>query len=313
MIAIRRPLGLTGTPTLLFLATLHAPLQAGEIDGRQTGHAGSPRASAPLVIRGQTDVSIRSKRISNPDGPCIVIEDSVNVRLHNLQIGPCRSEGIRAKRVDGLSVTRSTITDTYKGIYALSSSRVRIVHNDFLGTHRNLVQFDKVNGPDSAIIRNLALSTPGNGRTEDLVNLYRSSGVSGSPIKVYYNHFRGGGRSRSGSGIMLGDNGGSHQIAYGNTLVDPGQVGIGVASGTNIRVARNRLFQGARVWSNVALYAWNQQPGSACGNVRVDRNEVTWKKADGQRYAWWSGGGCGDVRLIANDFDAGLTSAIFGN
>lgn len=313
MIDISRPLGFTGMPALLFLTTLHAPLQAGEIDGHQTGHAGSAGVSAPLVIRGQTDVSISSKRISNPDGPCILIEDSVDVRLHNLQIGPCGSEGIRAKRVDGLSVTRSTITDTYKGIYALSSSRVTIAHNDFLGTHRNLVQFDKVHGPDSAIIRNSAVSSPGNERAEDLVNLYRSSGVPDSPIMVYYNHFKGGGRSRSGSGIMLGDNGGSHQIAYGNTLVDPGQVGIGVASGTDIQVTRNRLVQEAQAWSNVALYAWNQQPGSPCDNVRIDRNQVSWKKADGRRYAWWNGGGCGDVRLNANDFDAGLTSAIFGN
>ena len=296
----------------LLLAALHTPLHAGDIAGRKTGHSGSPRTSEPIVIRGQSDVVIRNVRITNPNGPCILVEDSANVRIHNVRLGPCRSEAIRAKRVDGLRVSRSTLRDAYRGVYALNSRRVQITRNDFLDFHRNIAQFDKVEGANSYIMWNYGDTGIGNARTEDLVNLYKSNGTSGSPIRVSHNHFRGGGRSRSGSGIMLGDNGGSHQLAYGNTLVEPGQVGIGVASGSHIRVARNRIYQPKRSWSNVALYVWNQS-STPCNNVRVDRNEVTWRNASGQRNGWWGGGGCGDVRESGNDFDAGLTRSIFGN
>ena len=162
-------------------------------------------------------------------------------------------------------------------------------------------------------MRNVGDVPLGNAVTEDLISLYRSTGTPKSPIKVLRNRLRGGGRSPSGSGILLGDNGGSHQVAACNTLVEPGQVGIGVASGTNIDVLRNRLFHGPRPWSNLALYVWNQTPAAPCRNVRVEGNDVSWRNAEGESYGWWNGGGCGAVDRSGNDFDAGLTGAIFGN
>ena len=298
---------------LLASLLLPAAAHAADLADGGTGHAGRLTASGPVVVRGQSDVVIRDVRISNPSGPCILIEDSADVRVHNTRLGPCGAEAIRAKRADGLVVTRNTIGRSAKGVYALSSRRVRVVANEFVGVTRNLVQFDKVSGPDNYIVRNVGDLPPGNAVTEDLISLYLSDGTAKSPIKVLRNRLRGGGESASGSGILLGDNGGSHQVAACNTLVDPGQVGIGVASGTNIEVLRNRLFQSARPWSNAALYVWNQAPGEDCRNVRVVGNEVTWRKADGQPYPWWNGGGCSAVRREANDFDAGLTAGVFGD
>ena len=69
-------------------------------------------------------------------------------------------------------------------------------------------------------------------------------------------------------GAVLGDGGGGHVIVEGNALVNPGQVGIGVASGTDITVTGNSVYSEALPWSNVGIYVWNQY-GSACGNIQI--------------------------------------------
>ncbi len=104
---------------------------------------------------------------------------------------------------------------------------------------------------------------------------------------------------------MLGDGGGSHQFVEDNVLVDPGQVGIGVASGTSITVRSNLVYSSAVPWSNVGIYVWNQYD-SSCGDVEVSGNQVNWTAAGGYENAWWSGGGCGSVNLSGNNWSASV-------
>jgi nitrous oxidase accessory protein NosD len=82
------------------------------------------------------------------------------------------------------------------------------------------------------------------------------------------NRLSNGGPSGSGSGIMVGDEGGSHIVVKGNTLTNPGQVGIGVAGGQNIRILDNSVFSASHPWSNIGIYVWNQS-GGTCSNVEV--------------------------------------------
>ena len=295
---------------VLVLGSLGGTALAGTVDGKRTGHTGSPKPSGPIVITGKSDLDIRNLSISNPNGPCIFVRRSSNIRILNSRIGPCKDQAIRIDQVDGIAVIHNTIRQSAKGVYAHRSSGVLVARNDFTNTGRNLVQFDKVNGPGSKISRNLGVSTNGNPKTEDLISIYRSNGTSSSPIRIYYNRLKGGGRSRSGSGIMLGDEGGSHQIAAHNTLVEPGQTGIGVAGGQRIRVFRNRVVQGTLPWSNVGLYVWNQSD-EPCSGVRVDHNQVSWLNKAGQPSSYWGGSGCGSVQELNNDFRAPLTKAIF--
>lgn len=80
----------------------------------------------------------------------------------------------------------------------------------------------------------------------------------------------------------------------GNTLADTGQVGIGVAGGSHIRVLGNVITSGAHPWSNVGLYVWNQG-GTACSNIEVRDNRVTWRRADGRYNPTWVAGSCGPI------------------
>ena len=130
------------------------------------------------------------------------------------------------------------------------SDSVRVDSNAFVDAGRNFVQFDKVNGAGSSISGNRGQNELGGTNAEDLISLYQSNGTASSPIRVVGNHLRNGGPSDSGSGIMLGDGGGSYQFVEGNVLVEPGQVGIGVASGTNMTVRGNVVYSSALPWSN---------------------------------------------------------------
>jgi hypothetical protein len=108
---------------------------------------------------------------------------------------------------------------------------------------------------------------------------------------------------------MLGDGGGSHQLAQGNRLVNPGQVGIGVAAGSEIRVLDNLIYASGEPWSNVGMYVWNQY--ESCGYVEVSGNQVNWTAGNGQPNSFWNGGGC-DLDEHGNNWDANVGPSIWG-
>ena len=79
---------------------------------------------------------------------------------------------------------------------------------------------------------------------------------------------------------MLGDGGGSYQVAEGNDLVDPGQYGIAVASGDHMTIRNNRVYARAQTFTNVGISVWNQYP-HACRDITVEGNFVKWQSKDG--------------------------------
>jgi hypothetical protein len=107
---------------------------------------------------------------------------------------------------------------------------------------------------------------------------------------------------------MLGDGGGGHVVVEGNALVNPGQVGIGVASGTNITVSGNSVYSDALPWSNVGIYVWNQY-GSACDTIQITNNQVNWTAASGSANPWYNGGGCSNVTESGNTWSADIGPA----
>ena len=266
--------------------------------------------SGPIEISGEANVVIENLHISNPDGMCVEVTASSNVTIRNSTIGPCGDEAVYLSDVDGAVVSGNYITDTGNGVLVHRSESVRVDENAFVYAGRNFVQFDKVNGPGSSISGNRGQNDLGGSNAEDLISLFKSNGTTSSPIMVVGNHLRNGGPSDSGSGIMMGDAGGSHQVVEGNVLVNPGQVGIGVASGTDMTIRGNRVYGSDVSWSNTGVYVWNQYE-SACGNVEVADNQVNWTAAAGHSNAWWSGGGCGDVSVHGNDWNAPIGPGIF--
>lgn len=247
-------------------------------------------ASGPIVIRDRSNVVISGKRFVNlpADQVAITIENSHNV-----------------------TITANDFSGNTGDIYVVDSTDVTVTWNRYRnvgnGTEgsgaSNFVQFSRTTG--GTIAHNKGVG----GDTEDIVSIYRSGGSSAAhPLLIEYNAFEGTNWvSDSGSGIMLGDGGGSHIVVAGNVLVTPGQVGIGISGGTDIHVVDNLLYGAKRAGSNVGISIWNQSPGSCSGN-EIRGNKVTWYAANGSKNGAWDGGGCGSVAgWSGNDWDAGLS------
>ena len=145
------------------------------------------------------------------------------------------------------------------------------------------VQFDKVSGSGNQINCNIAVNVPDQSHPEDAISIFSSQGEPGDPIQIIANRIYGGGPSRSGGGIVLGDSGGRYQAARDNVLINPGQHGIGVAGGQDITVSNNRIYSSQQVFTNVGVYVWNQRPSALCGRIIVERNQVNWTASNGEK------------------------------
>jgi hypothetical protein len=266
------------------------------------------QSSGPIHISGESNVVIENLHISNPDGDCVYVSGSSDVVIKNSTIGPCGDDAVYVTDSDNVQVYGNYITDTGNGVLVHRSDSIIVDGNAFVNAGRNFVQFDKVNGAGSSISGNRGQNELGGSSAEDLINLYQSNGTASSPIRVVGNYLRNGGPSDYGSGIMLGDEGGSHQIAQGNRLINPGQVGIGVAGGDDMKVIDNLIYSSAQPWSNVGIFAWDFSVG--CGSVEISGNQIDWTAAGGYSNGFWNGGGC-DLSRYNNDWDANLGPGIW--
>ena len=264
-------------------------------------------ASGPIEVSG-SNVVIENLHISNPGGTCVSVIGGSNVTIRNSTIGPCGDDAVYLSDVSNATVTGNYITESYRGVLVHRSESVRVDSNTFINTGRNFVQFDKVNGSGSSISGNRGQNELGGSNAEDLISLFSSSGTASSPIRIVGNHLRNGGPSGSGSGILLGDGGGDHQLVEGNVLVNTGQVGIGVASGYHITVRGNQIYGDPLDWSNVGMYVWNQY--GDCGSVEIVGNQVNWRASGGYSNGFYNGGGC-DTYIHDNDWNAPIGPGIF--
>ena len=279
----------TATPTTAPTAPPTAPPTAAPTQAPTTAPAAPPAGSpwsvpflgrtpsSALVISGQSNVTISGKEFTNlANGTvAIVISNSSNI-----------------------TITGNDFANVTGAIYAVNSTNVTVTWNRFsnigngtIGSgHSNYVQFNNTWG--GYIGHNKGIG----GNSEDLISVYKSGGSDAAhPLVIEYNNFEGTNwTSGSGSGMMIGDAGGSHVVARYNTLLTSGQVGIGIPGGTDIHITDNVLYGAKRTSANVGIYVWNQSGGTCSGN-EVTRNQVKWYNASGSENPYWNGGGCGTV------------------
>ena len=198
---------------------------------------------------------------------------------------------------ENLEITNNHFEDVASSIrFVDSRGPLQVIQNTALNSGRNFFQCDKCNGGGIRINRNSMEQTRqfGNVPLEDWINIYESNGEQASPIQVNQNRARGYGDSDSGSFILLGDGSGSYQEAIGNIGVNPGQVGIGVASGVHIRLAGNKMYSTQWEHSNVAFYSANFY-GTPCDEHQFEANTnfANWRNSGGQYNRSWTDGRCG--------------------
>lgn len=273
------------------------------------------KISDPISYNNAHNLVISGLRITNASGICIRLSNCSNITIKNCKLGPSVSSGIQLSNCSGITVDSCYISDVSTGLYALQSSTVKFRYNNVTNVQGpypqgQMLQFDNVKGAGNQVLNNSCENVSGLSNPEDVISIYQSNGTASDPIMIVGNRIRGGGPSRSGSGIVLGDKGGSYIVAKNNILVNTGNCGIGIAGGNNIQVTDNMIFGAQTAVSNVGIYIWNQS-GGGCSVNTISGNQVNWTNAAGQQNSNWNGGNCGTVvGWNTNTWGAPINSSI---
>lgn len=208
---------------------------------------------------------------------------------------------VRLFEVRDVTITNSRFTRVTSGmLITRCRGPLYIDNNQGLNIGRNFVQLDKCRGREIQIINNTMerRGTYLRGDAEDVVDwisIYQSSGTLDYPIRVAGNRARGHGNDPYGSFIMLGDDGGRNQLAIGNFGISPGQVGIGLSGGDNIRAEGNFLYSYPWDHSNVAIYSANYSISAGCDNHIIRANRTYWYNKNETQNNIWSDESCNPV------------------
>ena len=151
------------------------------------------------------------------------------------------------------------------------------------------VQFAGVNGGGNQINYNKCQDDAWHGHPQDGISLYQSNGKLGDSIQVIGNQIKGGQvqfDSGGAAGIVLGDVGGSYQVARWNKVVNSGFVGMQVVGGNNIKMDHNTIYSSSTPVSNTGINVGNYS-GQSSWNINVSNNWVKWIQSSGKEWDLW--------------------------
>lgn len=256
-------------------------------------------SSSPISLTAQSFQVIRGVSIDGGGGGVIPIAltDCHDIRITGSNItNSGQTVGISLYNCYNITIDSCVITSVGAGVYAQNCPKggIKIIANYFSNMHRTLVggqpthgqmvQFNTVNTTNmvqSVVKFNRLEDFDGQSDPEDAISMFKSNGTSLQPIEISYNYIRRNVPiSRTGGGILLGDNGGSWQVSHDNVLVSPGDYGIGIAGGDNMSQTSNKVYSPAHPGStvaNVAISYFNWTPGTnTCTNNTMSGNVVNW-------------------------------------
>jgi len=234
--------------------------------------------SKPITLNGAHNITIRGDSINGGTVPCITLNNCSNIRITHCKLINSKTLGIYVTGCSYIHIDSSFVGNVSTGVYAVNSKSIQVQDNqmkNMQGPYPRgaFVQFDNVSGGDNRVKGNKLENILGQSYPEDAISMYKSNGLPTDNIYITNNWIRGGGPSKSGGGIMLGDNGGSYQVAESNILVNPGQYGMAVSGGTHMQIVANEIYAKAQSFTNVGLYYWNQS-GLPSSSITISNNKV---------------------------------------
>jgi hypothetical protein len=289
-----------------------------------------------MLIKNQHHRTYKDLRIFTSAGDCVTIAGSSDITIEESEIGPCGGNGVNVgagsniriydsyihpetrsrsccDHHDGVLIENSTEVTIQGDVIAYGESNVEapqevtglVVIGNFLlnprGPYPRGQNVQAWNSRDVRVQGNYTLSSQDTARykypddQQDSINF--GEGTDFTAVRNYVT----GGHSASGCGLIA-DARADRARFIRNRVVDSGECGIGIASGTDQLVDRNEIVNRnpVRGGGNTALYVWNQYAGIACGPVRVSGNVATEVRRNGTQSGFWNGGGCDPVTLRRN-------------
>ena len=296
--------------------------------------------SGPIVINGQNGATIQNLYKSTSTGDGIQITNSTNITIENCEIGPVGGNAIRISgssgninvydnyihsenlspgccdNNDGIFITGASNVDIQGNVIAYGESNIEVQQSNTITVTGNFLLNPRGPFPRGQNFQawgncanilfqgNYCLSSQDTGKytypegQEDSVNFGFTNGV------IARNNYITGGHSASGTGIIADEAANNVQF-LDNILVDTGQCGIGLASGSTQLVDGNIIVNRTPIngAGNAGLYVWSQY-ADPCGPVTISNNLVYQINWAGNPNDYWNGGGCGTVTLTNNTFYA---------
>jgi hypothetical protein len=226
---------------------------------------------------------------------CIYLNNCSNVTITNCRLANGgKYEVYMTNNCKNVTMTNCYVTGGVSGVHVENSSTIKINSNQFKNMNGpypggNFVQFVNVSGGGCQINNNRCEDIEGVGKPEDGLSIYKSNGLQGDSIQVIGNWIRGGqyyNTSGGAAAIVLGDVGGSYQVARNNIIVNGGFVGMQVQGGSHIKMDHNTIYGGVTPYSNCGL-CYGNYSGQASWDVNISYNKVRYYKTNGQEMDMW--------------------------
>jgi len=251
--------------------------------------------SSALSYSGKSNFTISGKSITGGTY-CIYLNNCSNVTITDCRFANAtKYEVYMTGNCKNIKMTYCYVTGGVSGVHVENSSGIKINANQFKNMNGpfpggNFVQFVNVSGGGNQINNNKCENIAGVGKPEDGLSVYQSNGLPGDSIQVIGNWIRGGqyyNTSGGGAAIVLGDVGGSYQVARNNIIVNGGFVGAQVQGGFHIKMDHNTIYSSATPYSNCGL-CYGNYSGKSSWDVNISYNKVKYYKTNGQEMdAWW--------------------------
>lgn len=230
---------------------------------------------------------------------CIYLNNCSNVTITGCHLANATNyEVYMTGNCKNIYMSNCYITGGVSGVHVENSSGIRINTNQFQNINGpfpggNFVQFVNVNGGGNQINYNHCENVAGVAKhPQDGLSVYQSNGLPGDSIQVIGNWIRGGqvqDDSGGAAAIVLGDVGGSYQVARNNYVVNGGFVGMQVQGGSHIKMDHNIIYGAVTPYSNCGL-CYGNYSGKASTDINMSYNEVKYFKTNGQEQDLWVSG-----------------------
>jgi parallel beta-helix repeat protein len=254
-------------------------------------------ASGPISAKNGEVIEGKIFRGNGRDTTAITIDGKSNVTIRDCLFINCQY-GVRAINGINITVTGNRFENGQTFIYTAFGEGIYVEYNEGinLGHFRtgrasgNFAAFDKTLG--GSVSHNIIENTFGQADyVEDNISVYKSSGTAENRFLINGNRIRGRGPSRSGTGILMGDMGGSYFNAEDNIVVNCGQVGISIAGGSHNRIINNIMFHAKdtgyytsgvlAIWAQDGVGSWSHTAATS-PRCRPNPSTCTWP----ERLSW---------------------------
>ena len=254
------------------------------------------KASAPISLSNQSNITISGVAITGGTSVGIRLSNCNNVHITKCKIANSTTDGIQLSNCTNVTIDSCFVTNVRAGVNAMQCTTVKVNHNQFLNMNGpfpsgNFVQLNNVNGSGIQVNYNRCEDIAGVAQhPQDGISIYQCNGLPGDSVQVIGNWIRGGqiqNDSGGGAGIVLGDVGGSYQVARNNIVVNGGFVGMQVQGGSHIKMDHNVIYGISTPYSNCGL-CYGNYSGAASANIYMGYNKVKFfQKSGAEMDAWW--------------------------